>query len=280
MEYLQGLILKQVKFLNPVNILITGSKGYIGTATKELLIKSGYKAIDFDKKQGDDTRNIFKIIYLIRLFKPKTIVHLSAKKSIAESKKHPFLYYANNVLSTLVIAVVSRVANIPVVFSSSAAIYSLNNSYAKSKNIEEKILSKLVKRLVILRYFNIVGKTNTVNDNESNNIFSIIKNNTSIVVNSTTSTRDYIHVLDIARANMLAIEYLKNNQYLITDIFTGHNKTMLDVISEYQKNNYSIEYLVLDSEDTSIYPSIDNRGKLGWKPEYTFEEAIKSEILY
>jgi UDP-glucose 4-epimerase len=272
-----ALILKQVKCLTTIqsSIILTGSCGYVGTATKELLEKSGCTVFGVDKKIKRDTRFIIK--YLINL-DAKCIIHLSAKKSIPESKKKPLSYYLNNILSTFMVGVASRLFNIPVIFASSAAIYNPSNPYAKSKKIEENILRLLCHKLVILRYFNIVGKTRTASDEGSTNIFSVINENSSIKISSTISTRDYVHILDIAMANVLAINYLENNKYLITDIFTGQRKSVLDIIEEYKKNNYSIKYTVAGFKDSSVLPSIDNRGILGWEPRHTFEQAIKSEI--
>lgn len=262
-----------------MKVIVTGSSGYVGTATKELLTKNGYSVLEFDKKNGKDTRNIFKLFY-VSLKKPKAIIHLSAKKSIPESIKNPTSYYLNNLLSSLLVGVVSRALNIPVVFASSAAVYNPTNPYAKSKLIEEKVLGFLCKRLAVLRYFNIVGKTKTIYDDESTNIFSIIARAQVININSLSSTRDYVHILDIAKANVLAMEYLQNNKSLTTDIFTGIQKTMLDIIQEYKGNGYTVNYKVLDRLDTSIYPSLDHRDRIGWSPDYTFSQAIESEVRF
>lgn len=256
-------------------IVITGSRGYVGIATKELLEKSGYEVIEIDKKIGKDTRYLFKYLKGLR---PTCIIHLSAKKSIPESIKKPWSYYFNNIISTLVVSIVARVASIPVVFSSSAAVYSPSNPYAKGKVWEERLIGLICPAVAVLRYFNIVGKTQTVQDIGSTNIFSIIGRQPEITINSITSTRDYVHILDIARANVLAMEYVKNNGSITTDIFTGKSRTLMDVINEYKENGFAIKYTVLGIEDMSTIPVLDNRDILGWKPKYTFKQAIKSEI--
>ena len=265
------------KWLKTASVLITGSSGYVGTATKEVLEQNGYMVIGFDKKDGNDTRNIFKLFFAC-LKKPKAIIHLSAKKSIPKSIESPMSYYLNNILSSFSVGIVSRVLGIPVVFSSSAAVYNPTNPYAKSKLIEEQLLKCLSKGLVVLRYFNLVGKTKTVKDDESTNIFSIIGREPHIKINNVSSTRDYVHVMDIALANVLSVEYLNKNKFLITDIFTGTQVTMLEVIEEYKKQGREIGYTILNKEDLSIYPSINNKDKLGWKPVHTFSQAIESEI--
>lgn len=256
-------------------MVLTGSRGYVGTATRELLEDSGYKVIEVDKKIGRNTIYLFS--YLIGE-KPIGIIHLSAKKSIPESKKKPWAYYFNNILSTLSVAIVAKVSSIPVVFASSASVYTPDNAYARSKRWEEQILNLICYSVAILRYFNIVGKTDTVNDYGSTNLFETIKRNSSIEINSITSTRDYVHVLDIARANVMTLEHLQNNDSFTTDLFTGEPRTLMDVVEEYKSNGLEVKYTLLDRNDESTVPSLDNRAIFGWKPEYTFKQAIQSEI--
>lgn len=256
-------------------VILTGSRGYVGTATKELLENSGYEVIEIDKKIGRNTIYLFSYMFGQN---PIAIIHLSAKKSIPESKKKPWAYYFNNVLSTLSTAIVARVSSIPVVFASSAAVYSPFNAYARGKVLEEWLLGLIQPHRAVLRYFNIVGKTTTVKDYGSTNLFEIIRRNPEIKINSITSTRDYVHVLDIARANVMAMEYLQNNKYLITDIFTGESRTLLDVVYEYGQNGHIVHYTVLGAEDASTIPALDNRHIFGWEPIYTFKQAIQSEI--
>ena len=261
--------------MTTAKVVLTGSRGYVGTATRELLEVSGYEVIEIDKKIG---RNTIYLFSYLTSEKPIGIIHLSALKSIPESKKKPWCYYFNNVLSTLSTAIVAKVSSIPVVFASSAAVYSPFNAYARGKVWEERLLGLLCPSVAVLRYFNIVGKTDTVQDIGSTNIFSIIGRQPNIVINSITSTRDYVHVLDIARANVMALEHLQKNGSFTTDIFTGESRTMLDVIKEYKVNGKVIDYTVLGADDASTIPTLDNRHVFGWEPAYTFKQAIRSEI--
>lgn len=256
-------------------VVLTGSRGYVGTATRELLEDSGYEVIEIDKKIGRNTIYLFSYMFGQN---PICIIHLSAKKSIPESKKKPWAYYFNNILSTLSTAIVAKVSSIPVVFASSASVYEPRSAYARSKIVEERLLGLIQPHRAVLRYFNIVGKTATVKDYGSTNLFEIIRRNPKIEINSITSTRDYVHVLDIARANVMAMEYLQNNNYLITDIFTGESRTLMDVVEEYKNNGFVIDYTVLGADDASTIPALDNRHVFGWEPAYTFKQAIQSEI--
>ncbi len=261
------------------SVIVTGSHGYVGSATVELLEMSGYKVVGIDKKINKDTRNI--ILFFAECFKkPKSIIHLSSKKSIPESIKKPYAYYFNNILSTLSVGMASRVFNIPVVFASSAAVYTPYNPYARSKLIEETILKILCKRVVILRYFNLVGKTEKSQDKNGTNIFSIINNDPRININNSKSTRDYVNIKDVANANLLALEYAQNNKFLITDIFTGEQKTMLDVVQEYKNNGVEIIYDVLDLPDVTVLPKIDHRSDINWNPKISFSDSVASEVKY
>jgi len=256
--------------------VLTGSRGYVGTATKELLEASGYEVIEIDKKIGRDTKYLFS--YLIGE-KPIAIIHLSALKSIPESKKKPWLYYFNNILSTLSVAIVARASSIPVVFAGSAAFYTPDSAYARSKIMEEKILGLICSSVAVLRYFNIVGKTPTVNDYGSTNLFEIIRRNPKININNIKSVRDYVHVLDIARANVMAMEHLlEGKESFVSDVFTGEPRTLADVMEEYKINGLTIDYTVLGLEDADTIPTLDNRSIFGWEPAYTFKQAIQSEI--
>jgi len=264
-----------VRSLTTAKVVLTGSRGYVGTATRELLEDSGYEVIEVDKKIGRNTIYLFSYLFGQD---PIGIIHLSAKKSIPESKKKPWAYYFNNIVSTLSTAIVSKVSSTPVVFASSASVYEPRSAYARSKIVEEKLLGLICPSVAVLRYFNIVGKTATVQDIGSTNLFEIIRRQPEITINSITSTRDYVHVLDIARANVMAMEHLQTKGSFTTDIFTGESRTLLDVVHEYGQNGHIVHYTVLGAEDASTIPTLDNRHVFGWEPAYTFKQAIQSEI--
>jgi UDP-glucose 4-epimerase len=263
-------------------VLVTGGLGYIGCATNAALKAHGYTPIITDKKIGSSTENILKMLMVLLRDRPVGTIHLSAKKSIGESKKRPIVYYWNNVSSTVSIALLCRLFNLPVVFASSASVYEPTNPYAKSKLIEEKIICR-VKSYVILRYFNIGGKAPGVSDTAKQNIFSILDNmqkeGITFTVNSPSSTRDYTHVLDIAEANILALEHaLGGNRSLLTDVFSGAQHSVLDVIEEYRKNNVIIAHSTNSAVDKTIYPKYDKLDLLGWAPTRSFSDIVRSEI--
>jgi UDP-glucose 4-epimerase len=262
-------------------VLVTGGLGYIGKATAKVLEEQGYVPILTDKKVGVSTENIFKLGSLIYTIKPIGIIHLSAKKSIGESKKRPLVYYWNNISSTISVFILCKLFNLPAVFASSAAVYEPTNPYAKSKLIEERIISR-IKSSVILRYFNVGGKAEGVEDETGQNIFAILNKTHQeqrvFTINSPTTTRDYTHVLDIAKANVCALEYsLTSTQPLLTDVFSGKQHSVLEVIEAYRKNGLEIKCAVREAQDKTIYPFINNLHKLNWTPTYSFLDIVCSE---
>jgi UDP-glucose 4-epimerase len=265
-------------------VLVTGGLGYIGKATAHALEEQGYLPIVTDKKIGISTENTFKLGGIICAFKPVGIIHLSAKKSIGESKKHPWAYYWNNLASTLSVVLLCKVFDLPVVFASSAAVYEPTNPYAKSKLIEERVVLK-VKRSVVLRYFNVGGKAEGIADETGQNIFAILnkfyKEDKVFTVNSPTTTRDYTHVMDLGKANVCALEYaMVSNDPLLTDVFSGNQHSVLHVLDEYMANGVDIKYVVGDVTDVTIYPQADQLEKLSWSATRSFSEIVQSEVVY
>jgi hypothetical protein len=76
----------------------------------------------------------------------------------------------------------------------------------------------------------------------------------------------------------MAMEHLQTKGSFTTDIFTGESRTLADVMEEYKINGLTIDYTVLGLEDADTIPQLDNRSIFGWKPAYTFKQAIQSEI--
>jgi UDP-glucose 4-epimerase len=260
------------------SVLVTGSKGYVGKETVSKL-KKEYNIISVDIKDNQDCKN-FKDLKK-QIIKANYVIHLSAHKNIKESINNPIKYYYNNILSTLNIVILCKMYKKPLVFSSSASVYCKNNPYAKSKNVEEILIKFILKKYVILRYFNIGGATENTNDQGSGNLFSIINNNTKINIWNKGSTRDYIHISDVANANLLSIKYLEeNNKPLITDIFTGKKTSVNEILNLYMEHNINFDIDYYNLKDSEITPKNDNRNILGWEPKYSLKDIVESELQH
>jgi UDP-glucose 4-epimerase len=180
-------------------ILITGGLGFIGSHTCYELLKSNYNIIILD----DLSNSEINVLYILEnLFNKKipfyegnilnkellqkifteynisTVIHLAAKKAVAESIREPLLYYENNIIGTLNLLNVMKSYNVfNFIFSSSATVYGnsksplfetskvgdgITNPYGRTKFMIEEILRDLYKsdnrwKIIILRYFNPIG---------------------------------------------------------------------------------------------------------------------------
>ncbi len=248
------------------------------------------------------------------------VIHFAGLKSVEESAKNPLLYWDNNLNITLRLLEVMEEFNCnTLVFSSSATIYKplfnnlLNehslkepiNPYGKTKLTIENILADLyVKnpdkwKIVNLRYFNPVGahRSGLIGDNPLNkptNLFPIILKvangeyeNLSIYgkdwpTSDGTCVRDYIHIMDLAKAHLAALEFLIQNkpQIISLNIGTGKGTSVLEIVNQFEKvNNVQVPYIFNKRRDGDPpYLVSDNKlalDLLNWMPEKDVNEMCK-----
>ncbi len=252
-------------------------------------------------------------------YKPQIIMHFAASTIVSESMNSPNLYYQNNV--TKFIALLNNMLKYSInniIFSSSASVYgepiSLpikedhpvlpNNVYGHTKKICEEILHfyNITNKInyVSLRYFNAAGAATEFNLGEQHtNETHLIPNILLSLLNKKrtfklygndyptkdgTCIRDYIHVIDIANAHLLATKYLLNNKK--SDIFNIGNEigySIKDVIKiAFSITNKEIPIKItcrrLGDPPILIADSKKIKNILGWKPKYSnLETIIKSQ---
>jgi len=202
-----------------------------------------------------------------------SVIHFAGLKSVGESVEKPLDYYYNNVSGTLVLCDVMRNFGVKnIVFSSSATVYgspktvpikedfplSVTNPYGRTKLMLEDILRDLYVsdhdwNIILLRYFNPIGahKSGTIGENPKgipNNLLPYI---TQVAIGKLnylrvfgddydtpdgSGVRDYIHVVDLAKGHVKAIEKLtKNNGVLTYNLGTGIGYSVLDVVKAFSK---------------------------------------------
>jgi len=203
-----------------------------------------------------------------------SVIHFAGLKAVGESVLKPLKYFDNNISGTISLLEVMKEFNCKtIVFSSSATVYgdpattpikenfptgATTNPYGRSKYFIEEILKDLYKsdnawNIAILRYFNPVGahESGLIGEDPNgipNNLMPFISQvaigkreflnifgNDYDTIDGT-GVRDYIHVVDLAKAHVKAIEYLhKNKGLLITNIGTGRGYSVLEVVKAYEK---------------------------------------------
>lgn len=247
------------------------------------------------------------------------IIDFAGFKAVGESVVEPTKYYDNNLNSTLSLLNMMRKHNVyNIIYSSSATVYGVNNEspfiesmqlgpctnpYGWTKYMNEQILKDVAiaddeLSVVLLRYFNPIGahKSGLIGEDPRdipNNLMPYISQVASgkleilSVFGSDyntydgTGVRDYIHVVDLAKAHVLAVEYaLEHKGTEVFNIGTGTGYSVLDIIKAFERvNNLSIPYKVVGrrSGDVAIcYANSDKAKKiLGWKAEKTLEDMCR-----
>ena len=244
------------------------------------------------------------------------VIHFAGLKAVGESVAKPLWYYQNNVAGTLNLLDAMTNAQVKnLIFSSSATVYgdpealpiiessprSATNPYGQSKLMIEHMLEDLAKsdnhwQLISLRYFNPIGAhhTGTIGENPNgipNNLMpyvsqvavgklpqlSVFGNDYDTV--DGTGVRDYIHVVDLAKGHVAALQYLEHQTQLgfePINLGTGKGTSVLELVNAFIKTTgQPVPYSIAPrrpGDIASCYASSDKaKHLLGWQAEFDIE---------
>ena len=284
---------------------------------------SSGEILNVDKRAIITEGNILSKNDLKKVFKNNqfdAVVHLSALKAPGESMIHPEIYSETNITGTLnVLNQMLRSKVSKFIFSSSSSVYGepVNNKidenhplkplsfYGFTKLEIERVLiwySKITKlKFISLRYFNAAGYDKKsrikIPENDSPNLIPKIMKvlsgedkklkvyGSDYDTKDGTCIRDYIHVTDLARAHICALNYLKdNNKPLFLNIATGNGYSVLDVIKEIERQSgikVPIEFVKRREGDPSVVISKSKHKKspINWEPVNSNLESIIASVL-
>lgn len=252
------------------------------------------------------------------------VIHFAGLKAVGESVEKPMLYYDNNLNSTITLCrVMSGHGCKRIIFSSSATVYSggnemplteesvtgsCTNPYGWTKYYGEQILRDIANAdpewsVVLLRYFNPVGahKSGTIGEDPKgipNNLMPYIsqvavgrRDHLSVFGNDYptpdgTGVRDYIHVVDLARGHVAAIQYLMNHTGAeVFNLGTGVGYSVLDMVRAFESaNGVKIPYEITPRRAGDLptcYSSPEKSARvLGWKAEHTLEDMCRDSFRW
>jgi UDP-glucose 4-epimerase len=247
------------------------------------------------------------------------IIHFAASKAVGESVQNPLKYYRNNFYS-LINVLTAFNSKIKLVFSSSCTVYGQPDSlpvtenalikkaespYGNTKQIAEEILQETCAvnpnlKVVVLRYFNPVGAHKSALIGElpigvPQNLVPFItqsaigKRGPITVYGNDYNTpdgsavRDYIHVVDLAKAHVAAIKRLENNtkNYEVFNVGTGKGSSVLEIINAFEfATGQKLAYKIGDRREGDIeqtYGDVSlSNSVLGWKAELDLNEMMSS----
>lgn len=278
------------------------------------------KSFDFIKADIRDKQALNEVF--VKHPEIKAVIHFAAYKAVGESVEKPLAYYENNVGGTANLVEAMQKHGVQnLVFSSSCTVYGdvtadalpitedspvvkANSPYGNTKKICEEMLFDVSKssntKVVALRYFNPIGAHDTALIGElpngvPNNLIPFVTQ-TAIGIREKLTVfgndyptrdgsciRDFIHVVDLAKAHVKAIEFLNNNAkpFSVFNIGTGNGNTVLEAITAFEKVsgkklNYSIGPR-REGDVVQIFASCDKAiSELGWKAERSLENALET----
>lgn len=253
------------------------------------------------------------------------VIHFAGYKAVGESVKKPIMYYENNLVSTLVLCDVMRNHGCKkLVFSSSATVYGdperipideecrlgpTTNPYGTTKLMIEQILRDIHTsdnewNIALLRYFNPIGahKSGLIGE-EPNGIPNNLMPYVAKVANKElevlhvfgndydtpdgTGVRDYIHVVDLAKGHLAALNKLEKEHVGIDayNLGTGNGYSVLDIVKAFVcANNIDVPYVIdprRPGDIATCYANTDKSFKeLGWKAEKSLEDMCKDSWNY
>ncbi len=252
--------------------------------------------------------------------KIEAVIHFAGYKAVGESVQKPLMYYENNLISTLYLLEIMNKYNCKkFIFSSSATVYgtpkelpikesfplSTTNPYGTTKLMIEMMLKDIYKAnpdmsITILRYFNPIGNEETGLLGESpngipNNLMPyIVRVATGKLeclsvfgddydTKDGTGVRDYIHVVDLAKGHVLALEKAKDLS--IYNLGTGEGYSVLDLVKTFERvNNVKVNYKIVGRRAGDIAACYaDNtkaREELGFAPSKTLEDMCRDSYTY
>ena len=250
------------------------------------------------------------------------IIHFAASKAVGESVLKPLKYYENNIGTLVYLLQEMKDRNIDnFIFSSSCTVYGqadelpitenaplkpAESPYGETKQIGEKIIKENCiannKNAIALRYFNPIGAHKSAKIGELP--LGIPQNLIPYVVQTAagireclsifgddydtpdgTAIRDYIHVVDLAKAHIAALNRLLNNQNKANceffNIGTGTGSSVLEVVKAFESaTGKNVNYKIVDrraGDITAAYANTTLANKeLNWKAELGLEEALRS----
>lgn len=273
----------------------------------------GFKFYEADVCSGEALDHIFSENSI------DAVIHFAGYKAVGESVEKPLMYYMNNLDATMNLLDAMKKHGVKIiVFSSSATVYGCPetvpikedadrycmNPYGWTKYMSEQIISDVTRAeegmsSILLRYFNPIGahESGMIGEDPSgipNNLLPYI---TQVAVGRRerlnvfgndyntpdgTGVRDYIHVVDLAKAHIAALRYAqKNSGVLAVNVGTGKGYSVLDVVNAFERaTGVKVPYVIASRRpgDIDSYYADPSLAKelLGWEASYSIEDMCAS----
>lgn len=275
------------------------------------------KFYEFNILDEEKTEAVFKENKL------DAVIHCAAFKAVGESVEKPIEYYTNNLTTTLIVSKMMKKYHVnQIVFSSSATVYGdpetvpitedcklgeTTNPYGTSKAMMERILTDVQHAcpemsVTLLRYFNPIGahESGLIGEDPKgipNNLMPYITKvatgeleclgvfGDDYDTHDGTGVRDYIHVVDLAKGHVKAIEHYANPGVHICNLGTGTGYSVLDLVKAFERvNNVKVKYVIKDRRPGDIATCYANparaKEELDWVATKGIDEMCRDTWNY
>ena len=250
------------------------------------------------------------------------VIHFAGYKAVGESVREPIMYYSNNLISTINLLEIMKKHNVKkIVFSSSATVYGeqsipkyvetmkrgeTTSPYGTTKAMIEKILEDLYFsdnswNIILLRYFNPVGahesgligeEPNGIPNNLMPYVMKVAAGKLEVLsifgndypTPDGTGVRDYIHVVDLAKGHVKALENAPKGLN-VYNLGSGKGVSVYELVTTFEKvNNVKVNYKFVERRagDLPEYYADPSKAlkELGWKTEKTLEDICRDSWNY
>lgn len=275
------------------------------------------KFYEFNILDEEKTEAVFKENKL------DAVIHCAAFKAVGESVEKPIEYYTNNLTTTLIVSKMMKKYHVnQIVFSSSATVYGdpetvpitedcklgeTTNPYGTSKAMMERILTDVQHAcpemsVTLLRYFNPIGAHESgligedpkgIPNNLMPHIMKVATGELECLgvfgddydTHDGTGVRDYIHVVDLAKGHVKAIEHYANPGVHICNLGTGTGYSVLDLVKAFERvNNVKVKYVIKDRRPGDIATCYANparaKEELDWVATKGIDEMCRDTWNY
>jgi len=298
-----------------MHFAVTGGAGFVGSNLVKLLVEEGHKVTVIDNLHKGKKENLASIINKIKFQKIDIrdyeslrkilknvdgVFHQAALTVVQDSFLRPEEYFDVNVHGTENIFKLANENKFKVVYASSSSVYGHKletpitedaernpiNPYGKTKLEDEYLVekySKLNTEIIGLRYFNIFGKGQTI---EYAGVITkfldrINEGKSPIIFGNGSQIRDFIHVSDVARSNLMAMNSKSSN--LIVNIGTGNAISILELANMIiNASGLKIEPIFAEALEGDIKKSLADISQakkyFNWEPKIKLQDWLK-EIL-
>jgi UDP-glucose 4-epimerase len=299
--------------------LVTGGAGFIGSNIVKKLINLGHSVAVIDNESATSHDNFYYVdgatyykydvkdyVMCSDVFKKHKfdyVLHLAAEARVQNCVNDPVLAFETNVQGTVIMLELCKKYEVKkLILSSTSAIYGLKNTgsldekmepdclnaYSLSKLLAENICKLYSSKLynvdtVCFRYFNVYGPNQTTRGNYASvtGIFKRQKDSGEniTVIGDGEQTRDYIHVDDIADANIMACEYPYKLNGETINVGTGKNYSVNWIANSIKSDKQKIINLPerLGEARHTVANILKIKNILNWKPKIEFDVWIKTQ---